>query len=400
MSCPPVPTCRDKQLPSSCGWPARISREELNRALKELIGVGLVSVVRGAGRETVYTCSPAVQRYAIAEADGGLIEQFGANLSSFYVHQFAAEPENARWAVPHIAGIRAVLQQLSDHGDDERLQALFSSTLDILFTLGLFDDRVITGRLAYESAMRVGNYRAASLATDVISSTHAARGDLDRAREAVALGLVAAEHSADPGERARQLRAHGLVLYKSGDAAGALEATGGAEDLAGQTGDVEVIVNVLGLRTVAYWYLGEMDASASVAEHGLRVCEEISWRRATAYPLRNLAEVAIHFGRFDQARTLLADAARVAAAFDDHRQMARVELTAARLALLTGEPRVAGERASAAIAQAQSLGLGPELRELEALSSAAAKARLLPPLRFYYARRRPSRFTDAAVGGD
>lgn len=373
---------------------------DLSPLLAELINVGFVTVVRKAGQAEVYSCSYSVQRFALSHTPAQAIGAFTRRLTAYYIRQFAREPENAQWAVPHVGAIKAVLRWLFEREEDAEVQALFASTLDIFCTLGLFDDRITMGRTAYDSAIRAGNHRAASLATDVLSSTHGARGELKEMEESVALGHVAAEHSRDSGERARQMRARALWLYKSGDAAQALTALDGADELARGTGELEVLVNILGLRTVAHWHVGAFDASAAAAESALRVCHEMSWQRAMAYPLRSLGEVAIHRGDFDRARALIEDARRVAVAFGDKRQIARIRLTSARLGLFTGELRSAGSEAAAAESDAVELGLAPELREARAIRVAAARAKLFPPLRGYYARRRPPRFTDAPIGGD
>jgi hypothetical protein len=312
----------------------------------------------------------------------------------------ARDPENAQVVAPHIDGIKAVLQQLFDEGMDAELQSLFVAVLDMLFTLGLFDDRIATGTLAFESALRAENHRAASLASDVLSSTHAARAEIDRAREALALGRLAAETSADPGEHARQMRAAGVVSYKAGDAAGALAAIDGAEAIARDTGEREILVNVLGLRTVACWHLGRFSEAKVAAEAGLQACREMSWRRATAYPLRNLAEVALHEGDFSAAADLLREARTVASESADRRQLARISLTAARMMLLAGESGTAQIEARGALEQARALGLPPEQQEARALVAASTRARWLAPLRLYYRSRRPARLTAAAVGGD
>jgi tetratricopeptide (TPR) repeat protein len=384
------------QLTVACA----VSSEELTRALEELMQTGLVTVVRGHMRPDVYTCSYSVQRFVMTETPRETVRAIACRLAGHYIRQLATEPENARWVAPHVGAIKAVMQLLYDHGEDAEVQSLFASVLDVLFTLGLFDDRISTGQIAYESAMRAGNPRGASLAIDVMVSTHAARGELEEAREAVALGLLAAERSGDPGERARMMRSSALVLYKDGDAAGALAALEGSGDLARETGDLEVLGNTCGLRTVAHWHAGEFEASAMAASEALSVCEEMSWHRAMAYPLRNLAEVAIHDGEFSQARKLLADAHRISTEHGDRRQLTRIHLTTARLELLSGDPAAAQREAFAARGAALELGLIPELREVSALQRAAARARFFPLLRSYYRARRPARFTDAPVGGD
>lgn len=77
-------------------------------------------------------------------------------------------------------------------------------TLDIFMTLGLFDDRVAYGQLAYQSGERTGDYAAASLASSVLSSTRTIRGELEAARQQLALGRIAAERSGSSAEVARQ----------------------------------------------------------------------------------------------------------------------------------------------------------------------------------------------------
>ncbi len=379
-----------------------LDRAELHASLAELMLAGVVDVVRSAGRPDVYTSPPSVQRIVLAETGAGVAGDLIRRLTSHYVRQLTAEPENAAWVVPHVPAIRAVLRRLYETNEDVELQAVFSATPDVLFTLGLFDDRVSLGRLAYQSATRSGNHRAASLATDVLSSTHAARGELKEAREAVAHGLLAAERCDDPGERARQMRAQALASYKARDAADALAVLAGAEHLAREVGELEIVVNVLGLRTVAHWYLGDLDGAEASARAGLAACEdeEKPWARARAYPLRNLAEVALSRGELSAARALLDEAHEVAAAYGDRRQLTRIRLTRSRAQLFEGRLRLASGDASAAALDALRLGLAPELREARAIRLRAIRAMAFPVLRLYYQRRRPHRFTDAPVGGD
>jgi hypothetical protein len=172
-------------------------------------------------------------------------------------------------------GLRATIMNLYEEGRDRQLQQLFGTTLDLFFTLGLFDDRIELGRLAYESADRFGDHRAASLACSVISSTHAIRGELPEAREALALGLVAAEHSGAAAETARQMRDTGFIHYRSGRAERALVAVEGAEDLALSDGDLNNRVDVIGVQMASHWYLGNLDeAEQSAASQ----CDAVSRR--------------------------------------------------------------------------------------------------------------------------
>jgi tetratricopeptide (TPR) repeat protein len=384
-----------EQMAIACG----LGDNEVFSVLEELIGAGFVTIVRGTGRPDLYTCAHGVQRFALAEEAANL-STFTTRLAAHYIRYLATYPEDARTAIPHIASILVVLEELFVHEDDHEVQALFVAVLDILFTLGLFDDRIAAGEIAYQSAMRVDNYRGASLACEVLSSTHAVRGEIGQARAALALGLHAAECSGDRGETARQMRCRGFVSYRAGEPEEALAAAEGADRLARETGEFEILANVLGLRAAAYWHLGALDASEAAAQSCLQVCQQMPWERAVAYPLRDLAEIAIHRREFQKAENLLDRARNIVVEYGDQRQLARVHLTEARLRLIAGELRAVKHVASLAESEAMKLGLPAEAQEARALRTAARRARVLLPLRLYYAWCRPTRLTEAPVGGD
>ncbi|HEX8205419.1 MAG TPA: hypothetical protein VF587_05115 [Solirubrobacteraceae bacterium] len=367
--------------------------------LDELVRAGLVVTVRATGRPNLYTCSAGLQRFALSQTHETTLVAFIERLADHYIGHFGADWEDAPGAIPHMAAIQTVLEELCRTGDDARLQGLLRVTLDIYFTLGLFDDRIAAGHLAYTSAIDAGNYCAASLASAMIANTHAIRGEFDDARAALGHGLVAAEACGAPGEIARQKRCEAFLSYRSGDARDALRAIDGAEELARDAGDLNNVVDILDLRTAAHLYLGAVDEAERTATACLRVCEEIGWKRAVAYPLRYLAEIAIYRGQTTRATDLLDRARTVAATSEDRRQLARVTLTESRLYLLAGDTRAAARTAERAEAQALSLPLPPEAREARAIRRAARRG-VLPPVRWYYRRRRPTRLTAAPVAGD
>ncbi len=375
----------------------RLTDDAVSFALEHLVREGLVVAVRVSGRPQVFTCAPALQRFVAAETPAEARASFTARLAEHFVIRFSSDREDARGAIPHIGALRVIVEELFARGDDDQVRALFGVALDILFTLGLFDDRIALGTLAYESGVRADG---ASLAAEVVSSTHAVRGEVDAARDAVALGLVAAERSGWPGEVARQKRCAGLVSYRCGNAAEALTLVQGADELARDADDLETLVNILELRAAAHWYLGALDDCEGAAEQSMRVCEEMPWERAKAYPLRYLAEIAIHRREARRAQELLDSAQAIAAEYSDRRHAARLTLTQARLHLLEGQLREATRTATEAEFAARRLGLPPESREARALTVAARRAGVVPPLRLFYARRRPLRLTDAPVGGD
>jgi hypothetical protein len=298
-----------------------------------------------------------------------------------------------------VPAISAVLAELALRQRHAAVLALFRASLDLLFTLGMYDDRIAAARLAFASAEATDDHRTASLACEVLTSTFALRGELDHAREALAHGLLAAERSSDPREVARQRGSAGVFAYRSRDPRRALVETAGADALAREADDPETAVNVLGVRSAAHWYLGETDEAERAAGASLEVCEAMGWRRAVAHPLRVLADVAVIRGDHALAVERLERAREIAATHDDRRQLTRVTLSAARLALAERRVADAVVGASAAVSDAQALGLAAEAEEAAALLQAARRARVLPTARRRYAQRLPHRFSEAPVGG-
>jgi tetratricopeptide (TPR) repeat protein len=377
-----------------------MNETDTHAALDQLISVGLLKTVRATDAPNVFTCAHAVQLFALAQTTEDSLRGMTHRLATRYSVYFAEHWEDAGAAIPHVDAIHAVLDHLFLSGDDEALQRLVKATLDLLFTLGLFDDRISWGALSYESAERAGNYRAASLACSILSSTHAIRGELAAAEEALALGLLAAEQSGLPNEVARQRRDAGFVRYRSGAAREAIESVQNADELARAAGDLNNLVDIIDLRMSASLYIGAFDDAEAAAHEQLRVCSEIPWERPRSNGYRHLAEVAIHRGEFTKARELLTSAREIAVEFEDVRGLARIELTEARRLLIEGEPRHAAAVAARAQAASQRLGLPPEQQEARAIHKAARRAAVLPPLRAYYRLRRPWRLTSAPVAGD
>jgi hypothetical protein len=385
-----------EQVSAACAF----DRARATDALAELARRGVVQVVRDARGPERFVCPVGVQRFVRDRAEPERVRELSRRFSSFVVSRIAMAPEDSGWAARHVSAVDAVLGELFDLGEDAELQRLFASVLDVLFTLGRFDDRVSSGGLAFRSALRCGDDRAASLACDVLASTHAARGEITRAREAVAHGELAAERSGDDTERARQQRAHGVVLFKNGEADAAVKMLAGADDRAAASGDREILVNVLGLRTVALLHLGRFDDAEGSARAQLDVCEQMGWQRARAYPLRALAEVELARGNLISGERLAELARSVSTEYGDRRQLVRVRLTQARAALAAGHRRDALSVAEDVEREATVLGLYPESEEAAALRRFVHRTRWMPGTRSRWARSGQLRLTDAPIGGD
>lgn len=380
-----------EQLAAAC----ELGPEQLAGALARLVDLGHAVPIHSSDGPSTYTCATRIGRIALAKLPPEMELAITGRLVARLEDHFAAHPEDAPAAIPYVGSLRPVMKRLFGQGNDADLQALFKVSLDILFTLGLFDDRIVLGGLAHDSGVRAGNHSGAALAAEVIASTHAARGETEPAREALAWGRLAAERSGRLWDSVRQTRCDALIEYRAGEAQRALKISDGLAGRAREAGDLESVVNILGMRSAAARYAGDFELSRSAAEECLRVCEEMPWRRAVAYPLRDLAEVAVHEGRFAEAEGKLARAHEIATESEDRRHLARIALTEARMCLLAGRPPEAREAAERAQSAAARLGLAPEATEARAIYDAARRATLLPPLRLYYRWRRPRRLTAA-----
>jgi tetratricopeptide (TPR) repeat protein len=373
----------------------------------KLLDEGLLGIARSAGKP-VFVCSQALALFVAGETPTSDRCVYWRRLARHYVAVVRADPENARALLPEVDVIRAIFEGLArpamegavDPELEAEVQSLFEVTLDILLTLGLLDDRLAAAQHGYDSAMRTGNYRCASLASEVLAGTFGFRGEFEHARSALGHGWLAAQESGDPGEIARQMYTEGFICYREGDAGAALESVRDADQKAEAATASETLVNVLDLRAAAHLYLGQLDGCEQAANRCLRICEEIGWERAKAFPLRFLAEVAIHRGESERARDLVERAREISFEYHDQRQAARVALTAARMHLLDRDLDSAEPHAATAASEAERLGLPPEEEEARAIEDAIRLARRSSTLLDDYARRRPTRLTDAPVAGD
>lgn len=372
---------------------------DVSNALDELAAAGVLTRMPVTDQPDVYKCSAALWRFARVETEPAVLDAIVGRLAAHYVERLAADPENARAAIPHVDAIRAVIDELYHRGRDQELQALYRASLDILYTLGRFDDRLAAGRRAYDSARRAGNHVAASIAAQTRLGAFALRGEFACAREALAHGYEAATLSGSPRELVRQKLCDGFLCYRMREPGQALRIVDGTDGTARREGDLETLVNILILRSAAHWYLGAFEAAEDAARECIRVCEEMGWKRAVAYPLRVQADCAIQRRELARARELLERSREIAVAHEDRRAIARTLLTDARLLLVSRRSRQAERVARRAQAEAAALGLPPEEQEAVALCRAARRALLLPPVRLRYARWPPHRLTDAPVGG-
>jgi hypothetical protein len=392
-----------EQLAIAC----QVHDEEAASVAERLLGEGVLGVVRTAD-DSAFTCPRAFALFVSGETPLLVRYQYLQRLARHYVSSVTADPENALALRPHAETLRSLFdglarQQVDGIEDPELehdLQDLFKSTLDILLTLGLLDDRIAAARYAYESAIRTDQHRCASLACEVLAGTHALRGEFEAAESVLAHGWLAADRAEDVGEVARQMYCEAFLRYRSGDPQAALDALVGADEQALTANDLETAINVLDTRCAAQLYLGEVEHCRAEAEHCLALCEQIGWERAKTFPLRFLAEVSIQGGHLAHARELLERAELLAGTYGDRRQSVRVSITVARLRLLERDLDAAEVAATQAAQEAQELWLPPEEQEARALGHMVQLCRSSPATLQDYISRQPLRLTDAPIAGD
>lgn len=376
---------------------------EVEPRVERLWSDGLLASIRNLGA-TTYTTSAALRLFVINHTSDDQTAPIASRLADHFIDRFSHDWEDAAGASMNIDAIRILIQDLARRGSYEQCVRLFEVTLDIFFTLGLFDDRIELGWTAYEAATALGNAEQRSLALSVISSTHAVRGEVEEAARTAQMGLNIARESGSMREIARQLRCVGFSQFRAGNAAEALAAVKNseedAEEMARQAGDPNNMIDIQSLVGAAHWHLRDLDSCDRTVRRFLQACEQLPWERGKAYAIRDLAEVTLMRRAFTDAGLLLDQARQIATEYRDVRQLVRIDLTQARLSLFRGRLIKARKYARKAAVEARRLSLSGEQSEAEATQRHATRALTMPWLRLATYRRPRFRFTDQTIGGD
>ncbi|MFV2018946.1 AAA family ATPase [Micromonospora sp. LOL_023] len=376
---------------------------EIESLVERLWSDGLLSSRQQNGT-TFYVCSAALRLFVLDQLSEDDLRRTATQLADHFISRFGQDWEDASGAEAHLDAIRLLIRDRHRCGAHEQSFRLFEVTLDIFFTLGLFDDRIDLGWVAYHAATALGQGEDRSLALSVISSTHAIRGEDESAARTAGLGLRIAREIGSAKEIARQLRCVGFQLFRAGKAVEALAVVKNshedAEDMARSAGDFNNMIDIQSLVGAAYWHLGRLDECAQTVRRFLDACEELPWERGKAYAIRDLAEVTLMSGAFQDAALLLGQARSIAVAYRDVRQLVRVDLTDARLHLFQGRMIRARRLAVRAGSSARELSLIGERAEAAAVARHAIRSLFMPWLWALAIRRPRIRFTDMTVGGD
>lgn len=378
-----------------------LSESELRQPIEQLWADGLLSSHRHLD-QTFYSCSAALRGFVLARTPPDQAAEVRTRLAAHITSRFQADWEDAAGATVYVDAIRLLMKDLDAHGEYRLCVDLFAVALDLLFTLGLFDDRIELGWVSYHAATELDLAEERSLALSVVSSTHAIRGEDQEAASATALGLQIARAANSPKELARQLRCEGFRLFRAGKAAEALAAVESedAETMARSVGDMNNAIDIQSLKGAAHWHLGDLERCEVEVRRFVEECERLPWERGKAYAVRDLAELVLMRRSYADADALVQQARAIAEQYRDVRQLARIGLTAARLRLFQGRMREAASLARVAAAQARDLVLLGEAAEAEAVRRMAVHALWSPLFRLRTARIPRTRFTELTVGGD
>ncbi|MFF6994801.1 hypothetical protein ACFY93_07550 [Streptomyces sp. NPDC008313] len=378
-----------------------LSESDLRLLIEQLWSDGLLSTRRYLD-QSWYSCSAALCGFVLSQTPAADIATMRRRLADHLTTRFQSDWEDAAGAMSHVEAMRILLKDLDRHGEYQACVDLFAVALDLLFTLGLFDDRIELGWVSYHAATELNQPEERSLALSVVSSTHAIRGEDTDAAAAVRLGLQIARDAGSDKEVARQLRCEGFRLFRAGRAQEALAAVldEDAEALAREAGDMNNAIDIQSLKGAAYWHLGDLPRCEAEVRRFVSACEELPWERGKAYAIRDLAEIVLMRGAYANADALVAQAQDIATEYRDTRQLARITLTQARLRLFQGKMREARTLAQNAARQSRDLVLLGEAAEAEAVAKAAARAVWDPMRRMRTVGHPKARFTEFTVGGD
>lgn len=385
------------QVAIALDLPEPQARETLRRLWTD----GLIESSQALGR-TIYRCPSALRRFVLDHTDAERLKQARTRLATSLAQRFGKEWEDAAGAATQVEAIRTLIHELADNGQHRLCLDLFAAVYDILLSLGLFDDRITLGWVAYRAAGALGLAEEQSLALSVVSSTHAIRGEDAEAAEAVRIGLEIARSSGSAREIARQLRCEGFRLYRAGRASEALNVvlSENAERMARDAADPNNMIDILSLIGAAQFHLGKLDECEATVMRFRDECERMPWERGKAYALRDLAEVRLMRGDQRGAADLAARAKEIATEYRDSRQLARIGLTEARLHLFAGRMRLARDTAAEAAQAAGNLPLLGEQAEALAIAREATRCLRMPWRRRQVTGKPRLRFTDWTIGGD
>jgi tetratricopeptide (TPR) repeat protein len=277
---------------------------------------------------------------------------------------------------------------------------LVGAVEELLFILGLFDERVAYSRDAALACERMGDLSRKAHFLILVGGTLPLQGKYGDAEKALNEALQSARSAHDDSEVSRALRTLSLNAYRQSRYEQANELLKGTDELAIRAGDMHNYVDILYLHGCIEFMQGDYDRAEATLELMLETSQEIQWERAKAYALRELGEIAELRHDYAEALESFEKGLTIALSYGDRRQIARLQMSLANLSMYMGNLSKAEKLALEAQDTFGRLGMWNELAEVEAILSRLRKR----PKWFWSLITRVSkprvRYTNKPIGGD
>ncbi|MGH3564705.1 MAG: hypothetical protein ACRDRH_01460 [Pseudonocardia sp.] len=373
-------------------------------AIGQLVELGLVEVHEAVQQQDIrYSLHPLTHLFARAKGFGQDDDSLRVTMQraiQHYLEFMRIHGENASAVEPDIPNILYLVSWCKSREEHEDLVALADAVHDIVFSLGLFEDRVSLAHDATEAAQRLGRPDMQAHFTSMSAGTYSMMGRYGDADYDLRDGLQAAIAANSPSELAEIRRCAAFNSYRRGAVADADAELAGVADLAVSASDWRTYVDILCLQGAIEFHCGEFVEAEATQRELARVLDDIGWERGKSYPPRDFAELHMLQREYDKAHELLIKAMRIAKHYRDERQTGRIEMSLAKLLLYLGKLRQARAHEQSARQRFERVGMVNELRELDGI---ARRLRRAPGFVWAVLGRftapRP-RYTDATVGGD
>lgn len=376
-----------------------LKEKEVHETIENLLALGILE--RATEQHVVRVRLPNITRsYVVSNADRRRISNTRRRLARYYIRRLESDWEDAAGIEHDIENVIQVFLKAKQDGDCSSALRLFELILDILFTLGLFDDRINLGHAAVECARQLGRPADEALAWSVISSTHTVRGEYRLSDAALISGRAAAEQSGSTQAIAYQARCRAYNLYREGHTTKAENELEGVLELADSAGDINGAIDVLALKcSLALHDKRQQEARHHVDDFNQRI-HAAGWRRAEAYPYQEYAELELWERNLAEAARWASKARDIAVQYRDRRQEIRVKLTLGRIAMYGGQLGEAKSLLRKAAEDASQYGLVNELAEIRAHLVLASRRPRWIWRAWYTSCKVPNRLCSLPIGGD
>ena len=300
-------------------------------------------------------------------------------LTDYYTNFLRSYPEGADIVETDTPTIIACAKWCSLNNEHKALVNVAFGSYDILFSLGLFNERIETALLATESAIKSEELSLAAHFITVSASTYTIIGNYSMAESELERGLRYAEESKDGLRIAYMKRCISLNYYRQGYVNEA------CKPLFGLTKKLKKLIqdehnldrlnelrhayiDILALIGAIEFFNKEYSSALTTFGDMLSACNEAEWKRAISYPLRDLGEIAmVYENNFPKAYKHLTDALELAKDYRDYRQIGKIELSLVKYMLYKNKLAKANQHFASAYDLFMKMGLDNELEELEAL---------------------------------